>query len=386
MSIKINPDDLRKAARVAHIKDVLTTTATRNFWNTVDRLTLDREGRFSLKANDGVCWITWTIPYEGQNGAFDVLIPTDKLTEAGKYAGDSYELSLQGGVMSLVQGSRHAQIREQAFTDYPEPEFDLDSALAWKGQTKALLTALQFVGPFVDDKAPSPNKSVCSLDPERGTLRGGSPKRIATVTGLDIPFPMSFRQKTCKAITMFLSNIGDQVQVLSDGRHYLFQDDQGNELVILGENATFDIMTDDFYDQATDLFSVETKILLDSVKFLNGFMPHGSERIKVIVDQAGTEARMHLSTIGASDSLGDDVNSSDDLMIVRDTELTSGEPVIFSVTAQEFNMVLDALDPKGTVEMTYFKGLLMLEDISDNTEVPLNKSVLLAVQDMRRKR
>lgn len=386
MSIKISPENLKQAARVAHIKDILTTSATRNFWNTVDRLIFDRNNGLSLKANDGVCWITWHIPHEGDHPDFDVLIPSEKLAEAGKYSGDSYELMLQNGTMSLVQGTRHAQIREQAQTDYPEPEFDAEVAQSWQGPTRVLLTALQFVGPFVDDLSPNPNKSVCSIDPERGTLRGGSPKRIATVLGLEIPFPMSFRQKTCKAITMFLSNIGDTVTVASDGRHYLFHDGNGNELILLGENATFDILTDDFVDQITDVFSIETKVLFNSVKFLTGFMPHGSERIKVILDQDGTEARMHLSTIGVADALSDDVNSSDDLQVIRDTEVTSGEPVIFSVAAQQLNTVLDAFDPKGSVELSYTKGLLMLEDISTDADSPVHKSVLLSVQDMRKKK
>lgn len=389
--LKVKPSDLKVAAKVSGgVKDVTAAGAKRHYWNSVHRLLL-KDRKLTLMTNDGAIWMDWIIPIEvGGDGEFDTLVPAAQFNDmaARSAEGGLYEIRREDGVLHLIQGQRNLRIREETSQLYPIPE-------AGNGQQEfivpaaPLARALKFVAPFIDATNPTPSKSIATLD-TNGVLLGGSPKRVAQVSGLPRPpFYLSFKQKNARAVAGFLGQIEGNVRVMVDDRHYIFESVQsGHKILVLGESVQFPNLLRNLVGKETESWKVDNKTILSGVQILSALLPAEADRLNLRVRGLAADASLRLSTIG-----DDRRNSNDEFAIIRRFwKLEAGQLVerVFetdqipsswiAVNCRVFQEVLGQMEGT-TMDVKFYspQKLLYLED-EKGEEGDILKSLLLTIQ------
>jgi len=197
--LKVKPEDLKIANKVAHIKD-MATGAKKHYWNGVHRLKSEGDSLI-LMTQDGLVWLEWHIPLEEPAvESMDVLIPAEAFDAASRHLeGGSLEISRNGGITTLERGQLHYRLREETPQDYINPK-EGSGPVTWETDSVPLAKALRFVSRFIDELSPQENKNCATLYHEDSLLTGGNPRRLARVKGLKADATMSF-SKTSRTST-----------------------------------------------------------------------------------------------------------------------------------------------------------------------------------------
>lgn len=389
--LQLKPSDLKAVARVSgNVKDVTSSGARRNYWNSVHRLKL-KDRKLKLLTNDGSIWLDWNIPIEGGGeGEFDILLPAAQFNDMASRSseGGLYEVTRDGGILLLKQGQRNLRIREESPQEYPLPEGGTGPR-TFNVPAGPLAKALSFVSPFLDVANPTAAKTVLTWDTE-GMMIGGSPKRIARVTGLPRqPMMLSFKQKNAKAVAIFLKQLEGDVKITVDDRHYTFEcANHGHKILVLGETVQFPGAMRSLEGKQTETYKVDTKTLLSGVTILATLLPAEADRLNLRFKGSAENASLRLSTIG-----DDNRNSNDEFPIIR--KLWSNESgTLTDVTAQQgdatdswiavnariFQEVLNQMEGI-TMDATYYgrmKLLYLQDEKGEDSEI--TRSLLVTVQ------
>ena len=81
--MKIKPDNLRAANKIAHLKETSPSAAKKNYWNGVHRL-VTIGNNLVLKTQDGSIWVEWWMPVEGTPIEIDTIIQNDCFDHAAR--------------------------------------------------------------------------------------------------------------------------------------------------------------------------------------------------------------------------------------------------------------------------------------------------------------
>lgn len=387
--MRVKPEHLKLANRVAGIKETTSTAARRNYWNGVHRLFVDREaGCLVLKTNDGSMWLEWKIPYEGDPIDMDVLIPERQFDSAARYLeGGSLEVVRHNRIVTLEKDQLRYRMKEETTQPYPEPDLGTNP-VTWRTVSAHLAKALKFVGSFIDEANPSKHKSVATLY-TNGRLIGGNPKRIAAVKGLQAEADMSFKTRTAKVVAEFLSCIGDNVEITVSDRCYQFKDpDAGHTLIVLSDEGRFPSVERDLTHLIQEVDQVDRKTLLQRAKAFAGTMQEGAERLNLSFRGQGDTASLHVYTPG------NDPNevTEDEFAVYREFSETAdrttevGAPLDVGVNRDFLSGALDAMEGT-TVKFKYCGRMLLVEDevpdVEEGETRGPERSILITVQQTR---
>jgi len=160
--VRVKPEDLRAANKIAHLKETSSTASKRNYWNGVCRLIT--EGRYLvLKTQDGMLWIEWYIPIEEEPLQMDVIVQNEAFDHAARYLeGGSLSITREGGLVTLSKQQLHYRMREESPQTYLEPTAGANPVV-WETDSRPLARALRFVAQFIDDTNPQENKNCATL-------------------------------------------------------------------------------------------------------------------------------------------------------------------------------------------------------------------------------
>jgi len=422
--VKVKPEDLKIANKVANIKETTSSAAKKNYWNGVHRLK-NTATTLMLMTTDGQLWLEWHIPVEDTPIEMDVLVQNEGFDYAARYLeGGSLEVQRSGGIVTLHKGQLNYRLREETRQKYILPKAGKDPVV-WETDSDSLAKALKFVARFIDETNPQENKNCATMYKEEKMLTGGNPRRIATVRGLTIEADMSFKTRGANAVAEFLSAIGDRVRITATDANYIFEDPTNkHKLTILAEGGRFLKIVQDLSARLMEKDRIDRKMLLTRAKAFAGAMPQGSDRLNLSFRGAEGQASLRLHTPGEIENEITD----DEFGIVREIPEEIPQPPRFTekvkydvanppdvdlaVSREFLANTLDQMD--GTVISWSYCGRMVLiedEDIPEEDEpietesteeglvaegeeqeavavpaepaTPIMKSVLLSVQTVK---
>jgi hypothetical protein len=402
--MKVNPEDLKIANRVAGIKETSGSAVKKNYWNGVHRLHTEGN-KLVLDTTDNVLWITWNIPVEGEAIPLDVLLPERSFDYAARYLdGGSFTVSYENRVVQLSKDQLKYPLKQE--TQQPFPRVTIgepgEQLTTWEASSKELAKALKFVAPFIDDTNPSPHKSVATLF-ATGIVKGGHTKRISVVEGLDIKADMSFKASKAKAVAEFLNNISETVIITVASNAYKFEDkDNGHVMIVLAESGRFPIENRDIRPDLRETVIVDRKMLLQRAKVFQGVMAMGSDRLNIALKGEDEFASLRVYTPGdtelevAADEFGvvrtvhqPVIRTSDGIGYEKDEDGNAKEAPkppewVAPVTEKAINreLLAEALENmEGTNVNVYIYGRFLI--INDEvTETGIKRSILLNAQSI----
>jgi len=325
--MKVKPEDLKLANKVAGVKESTSTTQKRNWWNGVHRLKTEGN-KLILKTNDGSLWLEWAIPIEDESIELDVIVQERTFDYAARYLeGGSLDVTYANRIITLGKGQLAYRMREETpQTAYPEPEKGTDP-VSWKMDSAILAKALRFVGPFVDETNPAANKSCATLYPE-GLLIGGNPQRIVAVKGLKasegdtIAKEMSFKVRAAKVAAEFLSSVDATVKITVTNKNYVFKDEEsGHQLTICSEEGRFPKVERNMEGSVREIDQVDRKTLLIRAKAFAGSMPQGADKLNLSFKGEKEHASLRVQTPGEIDG----EITRDEFAVYRDFPETCGD-------------------------------------------------------------
>lgn len=381
--MKIKPEDFRLATKIANIKDVQSTGANKQYWNSVYRLVADpQKSHLTLKTTDKSLWITWNIPVAEEMQEFDSILPSDQVDTISKHTeGGSYEITYSKGAVIFNQDLRHLPVVEEAQKEYPEVS-KLENPKSFKMVSKDLSRALKFITPFIEEGNPQADKSVVTFYPERGAFVGGSLRKMARVDGVQGECEMSFKKKTARAVYIFAENISEEVEVMVTEDYYRFFDPHsGNELVVRADVGRFPLVDKDFSDSITDVIKADRKMLADTVSILTGLLPEGADRLDLIFKGQDETASLYLKTGGGGED--SEQVAHDEFSVFRNRLQGSADKPHFAVNGKFLRAAIEQMEGT-TLTLSYLgkgKGNLFTIQDEPREEQDVQRKILLSVQN-----
>ena len=393
--MKVKPEDLRTANSIAGIKEGSAGASKKNYWNGVHKLTTkEREGKLLLKTNDGSLWLEWSIPYEDSLIEIDSLVQEAAFDYAAKMEGGSLEVTRANRIIHLGKQQFSYPLREETPQQYPDPKPE-GTPIRWTCPTATLASCLRFVAPFIDETNPNANKSVATLF-TNGELKAGNPQRFAFVEGLNAKADMSFKSRTCKAVSTFLSRIGDIVEISVYNNLYEFKDPvQGHRLAVLAETGRFMQALQDLSNRILEIDQVDRKTLYQRAVVFGGALREGIDRLNIEIKGENELASLKVSTPGEQNDI-----AQDEFGIYRTFPEKANEapeqlaerkkPIEYAMSRQALVDSLGAMDGT-TITFRYCGRMTLIEDelvaedggaaLPKKTVLILTKSLAQAAQE-----
>jgi len=393
--VKVKPQHLKLANKVAGVKDSSASTAKKFYWSGVHKLKVDGNN-LVLMSHDGNFWLEWYMPTEDAPIEMDTIIQAEPFDYAARYLdGGSLDITREGGIVTLHKGQLNYRLREESHQQYPTPEPG-ENPITWVGDSAIFAKALKYVIQFIDETNSSQDKSVATLYHDDKTLWAGHPKRMGIVHGLEAAATMSFKAKGAKVVAEFLSSISDKVQITVTNRNYTFYDPAGkHKLIISAENGRFPKVTQNIGPMLKETVIVDRKMLLTRAKLYAGAMQQGSDRLNLYFRGTSHNASLRISTPGETEQ----EITSDEFGVIREmaVEVPAGSAIpetSVAIMRSTLESTIEQMEGT-TLKWLHCGRMVVIEDEDVNAEVEngeaatptpaaaLRKSAVITVQTLR---
>lgn len=383
MSIQVRPLDLKVIAKLSgQVKDIMSNTK-RYSWSSLHRL-VAKDGWYIFYTNDGQVFLEWVIsPQSSTNDDYEIAVPAAQFNELASkpLVGSFYQISYEDGFLELSQAQRKLKIRTEPLHDYPDPTSVRASDPCWLITAALLNKNLRFVAPFIGDGNVKTSLRVATWK-KNGDLIGGTLQLMVRVQGLPVPLvPMSFTQRSAKALGAFLGALTGDVQITVSEKHYYFEcPTHHHRLIIARETASFR-EPDACGGSETEIVKVDGPRLLSGVLALEPLLPKDAYRLLFEVYGSGENAVVKIST-----GLEDSKSSQDEVPAIR--ELNGTTSTWFSVNNKFLAQALREMDGVNLTLKYYHKDkLLYIEDdrCSDTDTRRVTMLVVHSVASLREK-